>query len=92
MLKVLSAIALLACATSLEARTPVWICDNMDVCPDGTTSFTGGGTDNPKGKFDYQISLLVDGIIGTNDYDRQRHDSIIGTNFTGTDGIIGGGK
>lgn len=43
-----------------NARTPRWICDNADVCPDGTTSVTGGGVDNPKGKFD------------EGDYNRQR--------------------
>lgn len=62
-----------------NARAPVWICDNMDVCPDGTTSVTGGGVDNPKGKFDERQRLLeewaasgsplsfedwLDGIIG----------------------------
>lgn len=80
MLKFLAVALLLGASMSAQARVPVWICDNMDVCPDGTTSVTapGGGKDNPKGKFDAEefeawLQSQIDSIIGTN-------------------GIIGGGK
>lgn len=75
-------IAALFCviATPAFPRAPVWICDNMDVCPDGTTSVTGGGTvPNPKGKFD-------DEELSFEEWLQRQIDSIIGTN-----GIIGGG-